>query len=97
MNIEKITKKIEKFGEESYEEGYSIGWDSGYDAGYESAFNEGIEEHKRAMTFRLNSLFDTYMKTNKFKDAQNIKELMEYLGWEFDPEAFDRIMNGEDQ
>jgi flagellar biosynthesis/type III secretory pathway protein FliH len=91
MNIDKITNKIKKFGEQSYEEGYS----NGFDAGYDSAYEEGIEEHKRAMTFRLNSLFDTYMKTNKFKDAQTIKELMEYLGWEFDPEAADRIWNGD--
>jgi flagellar biosynthesis/type III secretory pathway protein FliH len=93
MNINKITKKIERFAEQEYHRGHDDGWNDGWDNGY----NEGIEEHKRAMNFRLNSLFDTYSKTNKFREAQFVKDTIEYLGWEFDPQAFDRIMNGEDQ
>jgi flagellar biosynthesis/type III secretory pathway protein FliH len=81
MNIDKITKKIKKFGEESYEEGYSNGFDAGFDAGYANgeSDNDTLKEYRDMLSFRMSLAFDGAMKDNKMTNAKIYKEIIEYL------------------
>lgn len=75
MNIKKLHKKIDNAISDGYDKGYDVGYDSGYEAGYSEAWTDRFEN----VTYRLNSLFNTYMSTNKLRDAKMVKEIAEYL------------------
>lgn len=85
MNINKITRKIEKYAEEHFEAGQEEGWAEGYYAGYE----RGKEDHRATMTFRMNLYYDSCMAANKLREAKWAKELIEYLEFEFEPDVLE--------
>jgi flagellar biosynthesis/type III secretory pathway protein FliH len=88
--FKKLQKKFDKAVDESHDNGYDEGWSEGYDSGHEvgrtDGFAEGVEAHKTMIRTRLTMLFDTYMSTDKFAKAKDVKETLEYLEWEYDPE-----------
>lgn len=88
--FKKLEKKLDKALDESYDNGHDEGWSSGYDSGHEvghtEGFTEGVQAHKDMIRTRLTMLFDTYMSTDKFAKAKDVKEMIEYLEWEYDPE-----------
>lgn len=73
MNVNKITKKIEKYGDKQ--------WSAGWDAGYESARSSELklDEYKNMLSFRMSLIFDGAMKDSKFREAKMYKEIIEYL------------------
>ena len=89
MKINKITKKIEKYGQKQYELGSTEGWVDGYAMGYE----RGGDDHKETMSFRLNLAYDTAMASNDFRRAKWIKEIVEYLEFEFNPDVLETLDN----
>lgn len=89
MNIKKITKKIEQYAEEQYDLGHEAGWDEGFSSGYDS----GYEGHKKTMGFRLSLSYDTAMSKNSFREAKLIKEMIEYLDFEFTEDPLNSVDN----
>ena len=74
--------------DEDYDENteYALGYDEGYGVGKQEGYNLGIAEHKRMTKVRMMMMFDTYMSTNKFAKAKEVKEMLQFLDWEYDPE-----------
>ena len=93
-DFEKIFKKLEKKFDKALDVSFDAGHDDGYTEGYTdgevdgrgAGFVEGIQAHKGMVRTRLTMLFDTYMSTDKFAKAKDVKEMIEYLEWEYDPE-----------
>jgi hypothetical protein len=86
MNRDKLIKKIDQ----TLEEYYQNGDDDGFARGYSDGFDDGVIEHKQAMRTRIVMHIETCMNTNKFKEAQFAKEMLEYLMWEYDPEKAEK-------
>jgi hypothetical protein len=82
MKREKVIKRVDEALSSFYMDGYDTGWDGGYDSGFEA----GVEAHKTMVRNRITMHIETCMNTNKFKEAQFAKEMLEYLMWEYDPE-----------
>ena len=103
-DFEKLFKKLKnKFDDallESHEDGHDEGWSTGYDSGHEdgrtAGFSEGVQAHKDMIRTRLTMLFDTYMSTDKFAKAKDVKEMIEYLEWEYDPEQAEKDAKEDD-
>ncbi len=97
-NFEKLFKKLEKKFDKALDVSFDAGHDEGYTEGYTdgevdgrtAGYVEGVQAHKEMIRTRLTMLFDTYMSTDKFAKAKDIKELIEYLGWEYDPQEAER-------
>jgi flagellar biosynthesis/type III secretory pathway protein FliH len=81
MNIEKLTKKIERFAEQEYHRGHDDGWNDGWDAGYANgeSDNDSLKEYRDMLSFRMSLAFDGAMKDNKMTNAKIYKEIIEYL------------------
>lgn len=84
--FKKLKTQIEEEVSSSFDDGWSDGYDSGHEVGQSAGFAEGVEAHKTMIHTRLTMLFDTYMSTDKFAKAKDVKEMIEYLEWEYDPE-----------
>jgi hypothetical protein len=82
MKREKVIKRVD----EALSAFYLDGFDAGFDSGYLEGVSEGAEAHKTMIRNRLNMHIETCMNTNKYKEAQFTKEMMEYLMWEYNPE-----------
>jgi ribosomal protein S17E len=82
MKREKVIKRVD----EALSAFYLDGFDAGFDSGYLDGLSEGAEAHKTMIRNRITMHIETCMNTNKFKEAQFAKEMLEYLMWEYDPE-----------
>ena len=78
MGMKKIKRKLAELADEAYWEGWSDGWE---DATTEddSEFSEGWSARSKNVDERLEGLFEAYTASRKFREAQHIKEIMEYL------------------
>lgn len=85
--IKKLTKEFTKALEAEYNRGWSDGYDTATenDGEYDNGYNDGWTERFENIKVRLNSLFDTYMTTNKLRDAKSVKEIAEYLDFFVEP------------
>lgn len=86
--VKKLTKEFKKALAAEYSRGFSDGFDIGSedDSGdYDTGYNDGWAERFENIKYRLNSLFDTYMTTNKLRDAKSVKEIAEYLDFFVEP------------
>jgi hypothetical protein len=81
MKRDKLVAKIDSTLEEYYENG----WDDGHSVGYADGMGDGAMGHKEMIRNRLNMYLETCMSTNKMREAQFTKEMLEYLMWEYDP------------
>lgn len=64
---------------------YERGWEIGHSVGYEDGTSDGVMVHKEMIRNRINMHIETCMNTNKYREAQFAKEMLEYLMWEYDP------------
>lgn len=83
MKREKAHKLLDKVIDGAFERG----WNSGHSAGYSDGVDDGVMAHKDMIRNRLNMHLETCMSTNRYKEAQFTKEMLEYLMWEYDPNA----------
>jgi flagellar biosynthesis/type III secretory pathway protein FliH len=93
MGKKKVVKALEKALSEEYSRGFSDGWDMAKEDGPEegSTYEDGWNARWDNVKLRLESLMDTYMTTRKFRDAQTVKEMIEYLNFfvpPFDEEKY---------
>ncbi len=81
MKREKAHKLLDKIIDGTFERG----WNIGHSAGYSDGLDDGIMSHKEMIRNRITMHLETCMSTNKYKEAQFTKEMLEYLMWEYDP------------
>ncbi len=93
MKREKAHKLLDKVIDGTFERG----WDVGHSAGYSDGVDDGVMMHKEMIRTRLNMYLDTCMNTNKYKEAQFTKEMIEYLMWEYDPVEAERQLREEEE
>jgi hypothetical protein len=86
--MKKITKKLKKLIQEAYDLGWDEGWDSGYNANDDSdeSYDAGVEAAKENVQTRLKALEELYMQTGKGTKAVAVREIAEFLAFEYDPE-----------
>lgn len=99
--LKKLQNKYDAAVDKSFDSGHDAGWDDGYSDGHEEGrtegFAEGVAAHKEMIRTRLTMLFDTYMSTDKFAKAKDVKEMIEYLEWEYDPEQAEKDAKQDDE
>lgn len=93
MKRDKLVAKIDS----TLEEYYSNGWDDGWNEGYDSGAQSGVDAHKEMIRNRITMHIETCMNTNKFKEAQFAKEMLEYLMWEYDPEKAEKELREQEE
>lgn len=93
MKRDKLINKIDATLEEYYSNGWHDGWSDGYDSGVDS----GVDSHKDMIRNRINMHIETCMSTNKYREAQFAKEMLEYLMWEYDPVEAERKIREEEE
>ena len=93
MKREKAHKLLDKIIDGSFERGWKVGNSSGYADGWDNA----IVAHKDMIRNRINMHIETCMSTNKYREAQFAKEMLEYLMWEYDPEEAERRIREEEE
>lgn len=93
MKREKAHKLLDKIIDGSFERG----WDIGHSAGYSDGVDDGVMAHKDMIRNRINMHIETCMNTNKYREAQFAKEMLEYLMWEYDPEEAERKLREEEE
>jgi hypothetical protein len=90
MKREKVIKRVDEALSAFYMDGFDAGWDAGHDSGYLDGVSDGAMSHKQMIRTRLDMHIETCMSTNKYKEAQFTKEMLEYLMWEYDPEKAEK-------
>ena len=93
MKRDKLITKIDA----TLEEYYDNGWNDGHAAGYSDGVDDGVMAHKEMIRNRLNMYLETCMNTNKMREAQFTKEMLEYLMWEYDPVEAERKIREEEE
>lgn len=93
MKREKAHKLLDKIIDGTFERG----WDSGHSAGYGDGHDDGVMAHKQMIRNRLEMYLETCMSTNKMREAQFTKEMLEYLMWEYDPVEAERKLREEEE
>lgn len=93
MKRDKAHKLLDKIIDGTFERG----WNLGHTAGYSDGVDDGVMAHKEMIRNRLNMYLDTCMSTNKFKEAQFTKDMLEYLMWEYDPVEAERKLREEEE
>lgn len=93
MKREKVIKRVD----EALSAFYMDGFDAGFDSGYLDGVSDGAEAHKTMIRNRITMHIETCMNTNKFKEAQFAKEMLEYLMWEYDPEKAEKELREQEE
>jgi hypothetical protein len=79
MGMKKIRKQIDNLITDAYWKGWSIGWDSAFKNQIEEEFDRGWAARSDNVEERLEGLFEAYTATRKFREAQHVKEIIDYL------------------
>lgn len=93
MKREKAHKLLDKIIDGTFERG----WNIGHTAGYSDGVDDGVMSHKEMIRNRLTMHLETCMSTNKMREAQFTKEMLEYLMWEYDPVEAERKIREEEE
>lgn len=93
MKRDKLITKIDA----TLEEYYDNGWNDGHAAGYSDGVDDGVMAHKEMIRNRLTMHLETCMSSNKMREAQFTKEMLEYLMWEYDPVEAERKIREEEE
>lgn len=89
-NIDKLLKKIEKTADEYYDNGFDEGYRVGMEDGREEGFAEGVEAQKQAIQRRLKASEELALSAGRGAEAVRMREMAEFLAWEYDPEEAER-------
>jgi flagellar biosynthesis/type III secretory pathway protein FliH len=89
-DIKKLIKKIQKSIDKSWDDGYEAGEESGYSLGYSEGYEEGIAAHKEYIQKRLKASEELSLSVGKGTEAVRMREMAEFLAWEYDPEEAER-------
>ena len=97
-NFEKIFKKLEKKFDKALDKSFDVGWSEGYDSGYSAGideghregFDEGVAAHKAHVQSRLKASEELSLSVGKGAEAVRMREIAEFLAWEYDPEEAER-------
>jgi hypothetical protein len=79
MGMKKIRKKIDAIIDDIYYKGWNSGWDSALENQGEDEFERGWDARSKNVDERLEGLFEAYTAARKFREAQHVKEIIEYL------------------
>lgn len=100
-DLEKLIKKIRKAYAASWDEGYDAGYEVGFSDGSEdareSAFQEGIQAHKDHVQSRLKFSEELAMSAGKGAEAVRMREMAEFLAFEYDPEKAEADAKADDE
>ena len=101
MDIDKLLKKVERSFDKATTVSFDVGYDEGYSAGYsdgkDEGFAEGIATQKEAIQRRLKASEELALSAGKGADAVRMREMAEFLAWEYDPEEAERQMRFEEE
>jgi flagellar biosynthesis/type III secretory pathway protein FliH len=97
-NFEKIFKKLEKKFDKALDKSFDVGWNEGYDSGHKvgfdsgrtEGFEEGVAAHKAHVQSRLKASEELSLSVGKGAEAVRMREMAEFLAWEYDPEEAER-------
>jgi flagellar biosynthesis/type III secretory pathway protein FliH len=97
-NFEKIFKKLEKKFDKALDVSFDAGWSDGYDSGYSAGvqeghkdgFDDGVAAHKAHVQSRLKASEELSLSVGKGAEAVRMREMAEFLAWEYDPEEAER-------
>lgn len=89
-DIKKLIKKIQKSIDKSWDDGYEAGEDVGYRLGYSEGYEEGIAAHKEHVQNRLKASEELSLSVGKGAEAVRMREIAEFLAWEYDPVEAER-------
>ncbi len=79
MGMKKIRKKIDAIIDDIYYKGWNSGWESALENQGEDEFERGWDARSKNVDERLEGLFEAYTAARKFREAQHVKEIIEYL------------------
>jgi hypothetical protein len=79
MGLKKIKKKIANLVDQGYWQGWNEGWDAALENQSEDEFEKGWDARSKNVDERLEGLFEAYTAARKFREAQHVKEIIEYL------------------
>jgi hypothetical protein len=79
MGMKKIKRKLAELADQAYWKGWSDGWEDSTNEEDDSEFSEGWDARSKNVDERLEGLFEAYTAARKFREAQHVKEIMEYL------------------
>lgn len=101
VNIDKLLKKIEKSIDKATDTAFDSGYDEGYSLGYsegrEEGFAEGVAAQKEAIQRRLKASEELALSAGKGAEAVRMREMAEFLAWEYDPEEAERQAKYEEE
>ena len=88
MGLKKINKEMRKLLREAFDLGWDRGWDSAYEANDSDSesWEAGVAAAKENVQTRLKALEELYMQTGKGTKAVAVREIAEFLAFEYDPE-----------
>lgn len=96
-DLYKVVDKVEKAIDKSYDRGYADGHKEGLKEGKSVGFDEGVEAQKAHIQSRLRFAEELAMSAGRGPEAIRMREVAEFLAFEYDPEAAERQVAYEEE
>lgn len=90
INTDKLLKKFQKALDEAWDAGYENGYSDGKIDGHSEGFVEGVQAHKDHIQARLKFSEELSLSAGKGAEAVRMREMAEFLAFEYDPEEAER-------
>lgn len=97
INTDKLLKKFQKALDEAWDAGYENGYSDGKIDGQSEGYVEGVQAHKDHIQARLKFSEELSLSAGKGAEAVRMREMAEFLAWEYDPEEAERQMRFEEE
>jgi hypothetical protein len=85
MGMKKIKRKISDLIDDAYFKGWNKGWDRALENTDENEFENGWDARSENVTERLEGLYEAYVAARKWKEAEHVKEIIDYLNFVVKP------------
>jgi flagellar biosynthesis/type III secretory pathway protein FliH len=90
INTEKLLKKFQKALDEAWNDGHDDGYREGYLEGHDDGYAEGVQAQKEHIQSRLKFSEELSLSAGKGAEAVRMREMAEFLAFEYDPEEAER-------
>ena len=88
--LKQLKKSYEAEVTKAWKRGYDYGIEVGSEAGHAAGFDEGVAAHKAHVQSRLKASEELSLSVGKGTEAVRMREMAEFLAWEYDPEEAER-------
>ena len=88
--FKKLEKKFDKALDSSFQSGYNEGFGEGYINGEAEGYVKGMQAHKDYIQARLKASEELSLSVGKGAEAVRMREMAEFLAWEYDPVEAER-------